>query len=287
MHKENWDDMRFALAVAEHGSVSGAARQLGVNHATVLRRVATLEERLGARLFDKTQQGYAVAPDRGQVIDAIREVDTAVHGVRRVVEGARAPLRGVVRVTSTDTFCHAILPEALVNLRGVAQDLRVDLICSNAHLDMARLAADITVRPTNKLADDLVGTVAAKLGFAVYESAGGADAWLALSGDIARAGPADWLAQIVPAGQIAGSGGSFLTLARMAAAGMGRAILPCLIGDKDRNLNRITTDMPHMSVDIWVACHMDLVEVPRIRAVRDFLTQSLSDQADQIFGQAT
>ncbi len=62
MHSDNWDDLRYVLAVAETGSVSGAARRLGVNHATVLRHVAAYEARHGIELFDKSARGYAVSP---------------------------------------------------------------------------------------------------------------------------------------------------------------------------------------------------------------------------------
>ena len=284
MHKENWDDLRFALAVADHGSVSAAARVLGVNHATVLRRVAALEKRFGASLFTKTQQGYSVAPHRMQVFQAIREVDAAIMGVNRVFEGAQSPLRGVVKVTSTDTFCFDLLPDIIADLRKSAKDLRIDLVSSNAHLDMRRLAADITVRPANGLPDDLVGTVAAKLGFAVFAAPDGADGWLGLSGDISRSLPAQWLAKAVPADQIIASGDSFRTLTRMAVAGMGRVILPNFIAEPEEGLVALPDAAPKMAVDIWVASHVDLVDVPRIRAVRDFLIEAISKRADALEG---
>mgnify|MGYP000580855527 CR=1 FL=1 len=83
MHNDNWDDLRFVLAVAEAGTVSGAARVLGVNHATVLRRIAAFEERHGAPVFQRTQQGYVIRPDMLQVIEAAQEAGAAMRGAER------------------------------------------------------------------------------------------------------------------------------------------------------------------------------------------------------------
>ena len=168
MHKENWDDLRFVLAVARHGSVSAAARVLGVNHATVLRRIAAFEDRHGSTLFDKTPQGYSIPKERDQVIEAAQDVENAVLAVERLIEGVHAPLKGRVRVTSTDTFCATLLPDCLMDLRKTASDLQIEVITSNAHLDLARLDADVTIRPTLKLPPELRGQVVADLAFGIY-----------------------------------------------------------------------------------------------------------------------
>ena len=77
--REDWDDLRMILAVAEAGSVSAAARGLGVNHATVLRRIAAFERATGIELFDKTARGYTVPEDRQRIVEAIGEVDAAIQ----------------------------------------------------------------------------------------------------------------------------------------------------------------------------------------------------------------
>ena len=93
---EDWDDLRFVLAVAEEGTVSAAARRLAVNHATVLRRIARFEDRHGM-VFDKTPRGYSLAQGRQDLVSAARDVDRAVMGVSRILAGARLPLTIVRR----------------------------------------------------------------------------------------------------------------------------------------------------------------------------------------------
>ncbi len=279
MHKENWDDLRFMLAVAEQGSVSAAARVLGVNHATVLRRIAAFEARHGGEIFDRTPQGYTVPQDRQNLVEAARSVEEAVFSLERLIESDQAPLSGVVRVTSTDTLCQGLLPQLLQGLQKEAANLRIELICSNDHLDLGRLDADIAIKPAEQLQEGLVGTQSAQLGFGVYGDA--ALPWLGMSGAIARARPAQWLAQVVDEKDVVAKADSFLTLREMAAAGIGKTILPNVLGTPDARLQRIEAGMPDMAVGIWVTCHPDMSEVPRIRAVRTFLAGALEQAAKQ------
>lgn len=274
--EQDWDDLRYVLAVADEGTVSGAARRLGVNHATVLRRVAQFETRAGSPIFDKTPRGYALPDDRRRIIEAAREVDRAVQQVGRLMAGARAPLSGDVRVTSTDSFCQILLPEVLDRIGPEAPDLRVTLISSNAYVDLGRTEADITVRPTVRLPDELVGERAADLGFAAYAAEGGADCWLQLTGQLERTLPARWMAAELSAAQAGDGADSFLTLRELAARGRGRAVLPCFLGDGDRRLVRQRGLMPDMAVGIWVASHADLAHIPRIARMRRLLTEGLS-----------
>lgn len=284
MHSTNWDDLRFVLAVAESGSVSAAARVLGVNHATVLRRIAAFETHHNAVIFERTQQGYAVPPDKLRIIEAAREAAMAMDTVARMIRGNAVPLSGILRITSTDTFCLAVLPPILAQIQARANGLRVELLCNNAHLDLARLNADISVRPAPKLPDDLRGEAAAVLGFASYLAiAPGNTTWLGLRGTLTRSPAAQWMDHNLDPDQITGGADSFVILREMAAGLMGRAILPCCLGDADPRLMR-TPDAPPMSVPIWVASHADLADAPRLRSLRGQLVEALKGQAALLAG---
>lgn len=285
MHRDNWDDLRFVLAVADSGSVSAAARRLGVNHATVLRRVAGFEDRLNTALFERNAKGYRVPPDRMQVVTALREVQDAILAVERVLKGATEPLRGELNVTSTDTFCQKILPEIIAGFSDQAPDLRINLVCTNAYVDFDRLSADITVRPSGQLSDGLFGDIACKLGFGVYKRNGAkTDRWLELQGPLSGSSPAKWMRETVPDDQIFQGGDSFLVLQEMAAFGAGMSILPHLIGREDPRLVEVHDVMPDTNVDIWVASHSDLGNSPRIRAGQAMLLAGLKQQAARLGG---
>ena len=286
MHSsDNWDDLRYVLAVAEHGSLSATARNLGVNHATVLRHVAAFETQPNIELFQKTARGYTVRIDRQRILNLVQEVESSVAAVDRAIHGMRAPLRGVVRVTSTDTFCQAVLPDIFAGYRAQVGAIRIELVSTNAHLDLSRLNADVVVRPTPGLTSDLVGEVVAVLGFDVFAPINGSsDRWLAPTGLLKRSVGATWMTENVKTSRIAGAADSFLSLRELAASGIGQVILPSILGNSDGRLVRRNNILPDLSVNIWVASHADLADVPRIRGVRRMLSEALSADADRLAG---
>ncbi|TNF58806.1 MAG: LysR family transcriptional regulator [Rhodobacteraceae bacterium] len=276
MHNENWDDLRFALMVIDTGTVSAAARRLGVNHATVVRRVAALEARLGLTLFDKTPQGYVLAEDRLTLRDALREVEAAMLAVGRAARGGQGQGHGgPIRVTSTDSLCTILLPGILARIAAEEDGRHIHLLSSNQHVDLARMDADVAVRPSVSLAEDLAGEIAGEMAFGLYAAPGGAGTWLGLAGALARSRPARWMAEHVDEDRIAGAGDSFLTLRELAAAGQGMAILPRFVARGDPRLREVPERMPRMSVPVWVASHRDLADLPRLRDLRRRLVADL------------
>lgn len=283
MHNENWDDLRFVLAVAESGTVSAAAKALGVNHATVLRRVAAFEERHGVSVFEKGVKGYTISPDKMRIIEAAREVEVAIGAVERLLNSGRGARTGKIRLTSTDTFTQFILPPVIQKLTAAERGLHFELLTTSHHLDFARLHADVTVRPAARLPDDLQGDVAAHLGFAVYGR--GADLpWYGLIGPLSRAKPAAWMQEHVPASDVEGNADSFPTLARLVAQGLCKAFLPCCLGDMLDGVSRVSGMPVDMSIPVWVACHADLAGAPRLRHVRRSLVEALGEISADLRG---
>lgn len=287
MHRGNWDDVRYVLAVAESGSVGAAARLLGVNHATVLRRVAAFEEAQGAQVLIRGPRGYEVAPERLRVIEAMREAALALEAVERVILGTEAQITGIVRITSTDTLCLTILPGIVARILSEQPGLRIDLSCTNARLDLARLDADISVRPAVALPPDLTGTEAGMLRCAAYRAAeGGREGWLGLRGPLARSRPAGWVEAAVQAAGESGVGAdSFVVLRELAALGQGRAVLPCILAEGDVRLRRDAEAMAPVDIPLWVASHVDLAEVPRLKRLRERLAAAIRAEASRLSGE--
>ena len=109
MHKLHWDDLRFVLAVADTGSVNAAAKVLDVNHATVLRRIASFEESCGGPVFERNRSGYRLRPNRAPVIEAARLAAKHVSSAEALMQGRHDQLGQMLRITSTDTFCQTVL----------------------------------------------------------------------------------------------------------------------------------------------------------------------------------
>lgn len=284
MHRQNWDDLRYVLAVAEAGTISGAARDLGVNHATVLRRVAAFEDHHGTAVFHRTATGYQLREDHVKWLDAARRAENAMLSVERLLRGADMPLRGEIRLTSTDSICTALVPGIVKDIQLKAPELSFSLLCSNRPFDLARMQADVTIRPTTALPDDLTGEVAAKLGFAVYGAPDGPDTILVPKGPLERSEAALYLAEKKVARTSRVAADSFLVLQQLARQGLGMTVLPCYVGDADPGLVRHDDLLPRIEVDLWVASHVELADAPRIVAARRLLAECLAARAQQISG---
>lgn len=275
MHNDNWDDLRYVLCVAKTGSVLSAAKQLGVNHATVLRHVAAFEDRHKATIFERTVQGYRLLPDSAHIIQAAKTAEAAISEVARLAEGGRATQVETIRITSTDSICAYVLPGFIRYLKKQAQTTDIALLSSNTHIDLLREQAHIVVRPAVALGEDLIGAVVGELSFAAYATEASANQWLGLTGPLARSIAGKWLAENIPADKVTSTSDSFMTLAALARQGEGIAILPSFVGDKERNLTTRPDIMPILTVPIWVAHHVEATATVELKNVQMHLGRFL------------
>lgn len=277
MNNQNWDDLRFVLAVAKHGSLNAAAAALGVTHATVMRRVAAFETRYGCVIFEKAQSGYKVLPEAASVLNAIGAVDEAVLATERAIVQADQIPAGLVRIASTDSLCQLVLPKVVRTIGQLFPDIETKLLSANVHHDLTRMSADIAVRPAVSLGDGLVGEVAGHLDFGVYAAEKAGEKWLQLEGVLRGSVAGAWMDSRVPEQQIIGGSDSFLVLQHMAAAGHGRAILPRLVGASDARLREVDVLDRALSAPVWVATLEEFAKIPRITLVQKLVIEQLRE----------
>ena len=282
MHEPNWEDLRYVLAVADTGSVAAAAKSLSVAHTTVLRRIASFEADSGARLFERTARGYRIVPDRAKSFEALRTAGTAIEAARAEIDASVVAPGEILRVTSTDMLCATFLPSVLQAMRRDNPGLQVALLSSNAYLDLAHGHADLTLRPALDLPADLLGDCVAHLGMSVYGTPGAPEEWLGVTGPLTRSVAGQWLRDKCAAPATVTD--SFVVLAELLATGAGRSILPCLLGDADPRLHRLSGDAPILRVPLWVAGHRDLGDSRRIRRFRKALGKAISLQRAALLG---
>ncbi len=277
MNNENWDDIRYALAVSKYGSLNSAAAALGVTHATVLRRVAAFEERNGCRIFQKNPSGYSVLPEANAIFSAMESVEDAVLSVERAVVGANRSPMGHVRITSTDSLCQIVLPRILNEISLLYPGLKLTLLSQNSHHDLSRLTADIAVRPSTKLGEGLVGQRAGTLSFGVFDNGFPNSKWMRLDGALSHSLPAKWLKANVSADEMTNGADSFLVLQQMAASGVGKTFLPSFFGDADTRLKRSQDVCPNIEVPLWVATLEEIAQTPRFAVVQKALVERISE----------
>src|SRR5688572_26311572 len=168
MDELDWSDLRYALAVGASGGLASAARQLGVNHTTVLRRLDALEERLGARLFERTRSGYQPTEAGALVLEQARRMADRAEEIERQVLGRDRALTGLLRVTTAFVVMEHLLPQPLADFARAYPGIEVEVVenaflvdLSRRHADQAqtwaRLEADVALRLSANVAEHLVG----------------------------------------------------------------------------------------------------------------------------------
>lgn len=280
-HNSTWDDIRYALAVAEAGSVNAAAKALGVNHATILRRVAAFEAATGVVLFRRSARGYAVDAGARGMLEAMRGVEAAVQRFERVAAGETERISGPAQITSTDSLTLTLLPRHVAAFQKAHAAITVTLISTNTRLNFARLDAEVAIRPARALPEDMTGDRVGTMRMRVYGSAdyiasrpGGAAAqnWLGVSDLLSRSPVYHWQARL-PQDRIVLRADSFVTLAAQARAGQGLAMLPTVLAD---GLERAPGFDDETATGVWVAVHPDLAGAPRIASCRRWFLDALS-----------
>lgn len=281
-----WDDLRFVLAVGRSGSLSGAARALKVNHSTVFRRIAQLEDGLGVRLFDRLSDGYAPTSAGEALIALGGRVEEDVVALERRLAGEDLRPSGIVRVTTTDTLI-PFLSSVCARFRLIQPQVQLELIVSQERLNLSRRDADVALRPTSTPPETLVGRRVSGIAVAIY----GAEAYLAANADdipltghdwigyddsLSHLTASHWLQQRVAPERIVMRSNNLMAIREAVRAGIGLALLPCYLADDQPSLRRAGDPIPELMTDLWLLVHEDLRHTARIRAFMDHLASEVA-----------
>lgn len=291
MHKD-WDDLRYFLAVARTGSLSGAARVLDVNHSTVFRRMAAFEEHLGVRLFDRLPNGYVLTPAGEQMQEVAVGIEERIASLGRSLAGQDSRLTGAVRITTLDMLAIGVLPRHLAAFRAEYPGIEIDLTISNSILNLTRREADVALRVSRDPPETLVGRRVGRLVFAVYGSRDycrqrpepelGLQDWIGY--DAEHAALAQRFVALYPEVRPVVEVNSVAVAIAAAGAGLGLAVLPCGLADTERDLKRVAALPEEFTLDLWLLTHEDLRTTARIRAVLDFMADRFKAEADLFKG---
>ncbi|MBK8185517.1 MAG: LysR family transcriptional regulator [Candidatus Competibacteraceae bacterium] len=279
-----WDDYRYFLAVEQAGSVLAAARRLGVNHTTVLRRIASLEKRLGVRLFERLRTGYTPTATGEELREVIARLQQTLLAAEHRLSGKDLQLSGVVRIATTDTLSTGLLLPHLAAFWQRHPRIQLQIIGSNQLVNLTRRDADVAIRATNQPPDNLLGRKIGVARSAIYAApryleARGYDLtsnrhhWIGLDETLAHLPEYRWLERRVAPERIALRLSNLLHKIEVVKAGHGIAPLLCFLAERAPGLIRLTEPEPLFDTDIWLLGHPDLRQVARVRAVMAFITE--------------
>lgn len=291
-----WDDFRLVRAIAETGSLAGAAEQLAVNHSTVFRRLGTLEQQLGARLFERARTGYVPTPMGEEMVRLAEHMADEVLAVERRITGQDLRPSGELRVTTNDTMLVHMLTPIFASFRQAYPEIRLDVVISNQSLSLSKRDADVAIRASDRPGDTLVGRRMASIAWGIYGSTALGIAepldpanlrrhdWVGFSDNLGAIKPAKWLRERVGEEKIVYRVNTVLGLAEAAAAGIGLALLPCFIAAVTPGLVQLMGRQGELESGLWLLTHPDLKATARVRTFMEHAGREIGKLRGRIEG---
>ena len=290
----NWEDVKSFAVVTVAGSVRRAAKELKLHHSTVSRRIDSLEQALGTKLFDRKPEGYVLTVAGEELTSTVQDIGSRLNDTERLISGQDRDLSGVVTVALAESFAVHFFAPRLAEFTKAYPKIEIRMVMTTRRVDISRREADIALRIDNNPPETLVG----KRLFPFYQTAYATPDYLAKHDLESNPEQARWLAwyasktKFPTSTKAAGFGrvplwGLFPELAMQQAAargGLGLAMLPCYLGDNDPELVRASPNKPIKSCDIWLLTHSDLQRTARIRAFMNFAENVMMEAKPQFLG---
>ncbi len=287
----DWNDLRFVLETARQSGTSGAARVLGVNHATVARRITAAETALGARLFERLPSGYVPTEAGRDAVRIAEQMEILEADLDRKVAARDTEVRGVLRVTAPQLLFDRVLADIFAEFITAYPEVELKLVATNASLNLAQREADVAIRFSRNPPDSLIGRRFFEQKAGVY---GRRDLILQ---DKGGDNPLDWIKFAHwpgPPPEVKTMRPNLnprLTVDDMTSAiaavhaGIGATRMSCFLGDTDEALMRVPGIPLFAQLPLWLLTHTDLRQVPRIRVFMDFVSKGLSELRPLFEGQ--
>jgi DNA-binding transcriptional LysR family regulator len=287
----DWDDMRYFLAVARGGSLRGGAENIQANHATVSRRLASLEASIGARLFDRSNAGLVLTQLGEDLLPHAERVEEEITAASRSVAGRDTRPSGPIYFSLPPSMALSSVPDDLTAFSKAHPDIELHIQVTDSMVDLVRREADVTLRVAHEVTEDVVGRRLLRYAKAAYCSAEYAvriedndgeglhwTGWDEAEGEIT----APWIkASAYPKAQLIHRIREGIMCLALARAGLGLTYLPCFMGDKEPGLVRAPYQKPVLDRSIWLLLHRDLRETARVRLFVDFLAARFTARKDE------
>jgi DNA-binding transcriptional LysR family regulator len=286
----DWNDLRYFLAVARHGSTIAAAKAIKTSQSTVQRRLAELEKKIGRPLVQRHASGYRLTEFGQQLLPLAERVENAVQAVEQQRATIERGEVGVLRLTCPEPIMVRIKRSPFLDrFHERHPGLRVEFVMSDKYLDLGRGHADVAFRSGDTDDDILVGRTIAESFWAVYASqeyvaqrgrpAGVEDlerhAVIGLDESMAEHRAAKWLREASPRAEIVARSNSVLGLVSAAKSGIGVAPLPTALGDAEAELVKLFGPVPALTRSWRLLAHPDARKTPRVSAFFEFVNDEI------------
>jgi DNA-binding transcriptional LysR family regulator len=289
MKAMDWNHIRAFHATAIAGSLSAAARQLGLTQPTLSRQVVALEADLGVTLFERRGRRLVLNATGMELLEHIRIMGDAADTLALAASGRTQEIGGRVCISATDTFAAYLLPEIVARIRSEAPQITIAIVASNQISDLHRGEADIAIRHVRPDRPGLVGRHVRDTEASFFAS----EDWVARNGlpkapaDLAKAGLmgfddprfADFLGEIgipLDPADLRIVSEAAVTIWEMVKRGMGVAVMLREVAERTPGVVNLVPDMVPIPVPIWLVTHQELQSSPRIRLVEAIVAEELA-----------
>ncbi|MBN9889031.1 LysR family transcriptional regulator [Salipiger abyssi] len=272
----NWDDLRHFACFAEAGSLSGAARHLKVEHATIARRIAALEAELNLKLVDRRGRRLVLTPAGKRIAALSAQMQGEAESVLRYARSATMTVSGDVTISAPPAFAAALMAAPLTGLRKQHPELNI-FISGDIHtVSLERREADIAIRLHRPEHGALTAVKLGEIAFRLYACpdylSGRAEsdwAYIRLGGALAEAPQQSALGDLATGRGLAAD--QIEMQHALVRAGAGVAMLPDFLAASDPALTRAAPGAPPLTREVWMICHTDMAASAPVRAVFETL----------------
>jgi DNA-binding transcriptional LysR family regulator len=288
----DWNRIRAFLATAEAGSLSAAARALGLTQPTLGRQIAALERELGVALFERAGRGLVLTPTARALLDHVRMMGEAAGRLALAATGQSQRIEGPIRITATEACAAQILPPIIARLRAAYPGITVEIRATDRTVDLLRREADIAIRNLDPREPELIARKVGEDRGRPYATPG----YLSKLGhprrweDLARAefvafGESSRFIEgmravglPVAAQQVPVQVDSYLVHWELVKQGAGIGFTTEAVGDAEPRVSRVLPEAAPIVFPIWLVTHRELHTSRRVRVVFDVLCDALSSQ---------
>ena len=293
MDNLDWNQLKAFLQTAQTGSLSAAARKLGLTQPTLSRQVAAIEQQMGVTLFERVGKAMVLTPTGLDLLEHARAMGAAAEALDLAASGRSQAVGGVVSVSATDAVAAYMLPPIVQRLRAQEPGIAIEVISSNALSDLLRREADIAIRHVQPEQPDLIARLVREAQAHFYASEG----WVKTYGHPRTAQDATqvpfvgsdrsgrYLAYLRQHGLNLSEDNfscySDHTVAHWALVcqGMGIGAMMTEIARKTPGMVRVLDDLPPVRFPIWLVSHRELRTSRRIRVVFEALAAGLQSDS--------
>jgi len=282
----DWDDLRFVLAVGREGGLARAAKILRINHSTAHRKLAAVERKLGARLFERQRSGYRLTKQGEEICNAAKRMEVEALAIERQILGTDQKLSGNIRLSTSQLVGLYLLPELLRHFVRKFPEVKVEVSISDQFADLGRSETDVVIRGTSSPPPTLVGRRISSIPYCAYAHRSLADLnslrslahyeWVGFASSDEHAPLTRWLHDIAPGVRCRYEFDSAAGVREAVARGLGASVLPCFTADQIPELTRISDVRIEPHFDLWILSHADLRRSARVKAFMGFMYGALT-----------